>query len=76
MASIKVNINNIESVKGFVKAANKLSCDVTVRNGEYTVNGKSIMGIFGLDLSNDINVEFSEPLTVNEYALFAGWEVK
>lgn len=70
-----VNINNIESVKGFVKAANKLSCDVTVYSGEYAVDGKSIMGVFSLNLSKNLLVEFSEKLTQEEFEPFSQWEV-
>jgi len=32
----------------FVQTANKFQCDVNVRKGEETVNGKSIMGIMTL----------------------------
>lgn len=70
-----VNINNIESVKGFVKAANKLSCDVTVYSGEYAVDGKSIMGVFSLNLSNNLSVKFSEKLTTEEFEPFLKWQV-
>ena len=35
MTNTTVNINNIESIKGFVTAANKLNCDVTVYSGGY-----------------------------------------
>ena len=70
-----VNINNIESVKGFVKAANKLNCDVTVYSGEYAVDGKSIMGVFSLNLSNNLSVKFSEKLTKEEFEPFSQWQV-
>lgn len=75
MTNTTVNINNIESVKGFVKASNKLNCDVTVYSGEYAVDGKSIMGVFSLNLSNDLRVEFSEALSQEEFEPFSQWEV-
>lgn len=52
----RVNINNIEAVKGFCKACNNLDCEVTVTSGRYSVDGKSIMGIFSLDLSKPIDL--------------------
>lgn len=71
----RININNIERVKAFVKACNKLDCDVIVISGKYAVDGKSLMGIFSLDLSNDIMVDFGRELTNDEYEVFRQWEV-
>lgn len=71
----RVNINNIESVKGFCKACNNLDCEVTVTSGRYSVDGKSIMGIFSLDLSENLIVEFTRELTNTEYEVFREWEV-
>lgn len=51
-----VNLNAIESVKKFVKIANMIPVDVTVSEGKYTIDGKSIMGIFSLDLSKPVTV--------------------
>lgn len=75
MTNTTININNIESVKGFVKAANKLNCDVTVYSGDYAVDGKSIMGVFSLNLSKNLLVEFSEALTQEEFEPFLQWQV-
>lgn len=71
----RVNINNIEAVKGFCKACNNLDCEVTVTSGRYSVDGKSIMGIFSLDLSENLLVEFTRELTNAEYEVFRQWEV-
>jgi len=71
----RVNINNIEAVKGFCKACNSLDCEVTVTSGRYSVDGKSIMGIFSLDLSENLLVEFTRELTNTEYEVFREWEV-
>ena len=71
----RININNIEAVKGFCKACNNLDCEVTVTSGRYSVDGKSIMGIFSLDLSENLLVEFTRELTNTEYEVFREWEV-
>lgn len=71
-----ININNIEYVKGFCKACNELDCDIAVISGRYTVDGKSLMGIFSLDLSTNLEVEFERELTRAEYEIFKEWEVQ
>lgn len=51
-----VNLNSIDKVKKF----NKLACDtrleVDLVSGRYTIDAKSIMGIFSLDLSKPIEL--------------------
>ncbi|MCR5655866.1 MAG: HPr family phosphocarrier protein [Butyrivibrio sp.] len=46
-------------VKDFVSAATKCDFDVDVANNRFTVDAKSILGVFGLD--------FTRPLTVSFY---------
>lgn len=71
----RLNINHIEKVKAFVKACCSLDCDIMVISGRYAIDGKSLMGVFSLDLSNNITVEFSRELTEAEYEPFRQWEV-
>lgn len=58
----EVKLNSIELVKRFVKIANNLpdEIEIYVRNGKYTVDGRSIMGIFSLDLTKVLTVEVDE----------------
>ncbi len=44
-------------VKKFVNIAQDLSVAVTLYSGKYVVDGKSILGIFSLDLSKPVTVE-------------------
>jgi phosphotransferase system HPr-like phosphotransfer protein len=46
----------IDDVKKFVNIAGKCDYDVDVVSGRYVVDAKSIMGIFSLDLSNELTV--------------------
>ena len=48
---------DIEAVKKFVFFANQYEFPVTLISGKYIINGKSIMGIFGLDLSQPLQIE-------------------
>jgi len=50
----EIRLSRIEDVKGFVEKAMLCDCDIDLRSGKYTVNGKSIMGIFSLDLTNPL----------------------
>ena len=59
MKTVKVCVllNSIERVKRFSKHAEKFdSGDIDIVSGRYTIDGKSIMGIFSLDLSKELNV--------------------
>lgn len=54
--TFRTNLNDIAAVKKFVKIANMIPVDVTVSEGKYVIDGKSIMGIFSLDLSKPVMV--------------------
>ncbi len=56
MTKAVIKLTSIEDVKEFVKKANTLDYDVDLSLGKYTVDAKSIMGIFSLDLSRDIEL--------------------
>lgn len=54
---LDVSLNTINKVKKFVNIANKFDCDVDVLQGRYIVDGRSIMGIFSLNLTESVTVE-------------------
>lgn len=54
---IKIRLQTVEDVKRFVAAAENYPGNVRVRANDYIVSGKSIMGMFSLDLSNPVIVE-------------------
>ncbi len=56
MIKAMVKLTSIDDVKDFVKKANDVPYDVDLSLGKYTVDAKSIMGIFSLDLSREIEV--------------------
>ncbi len=53
----KIMLKTINDVKAFVKAVTKYNFDVDLLSGRYAVDAKSIMGIFSLDLSKEIEME-------------------
>ncbi len=46
--------NDMEMVKRFNLAMNQLTCDVDLKQGRYVIDGKSIMGMFSLNLLEPI----------------------
>ncbi|HHX72517.1 MAG TPA: HPr family phosphocarrier protein [Clostridiales bacterium] len=56
MKSIKIHLSSIEDVKQFVNAASLADFEVDLISGRYIIDAKSIMGIFSLDLSKDIDL--------------------
>ena len=57
MVSLTISLNSINAVKDFVTLANLHDFEINLKLGKYIVDGKSIMGIFGLDLSKNLILE-------------------
>jgi phosphocarrier protein HPr len=51
-----IKLQSINDVKNFVNAACAAEFDIDLVSGRYTVDAKSIMGIFSLDLSKAIEL--------------------
>ena len=49
-----------ETVREFVNAANKCSFDINLGYDRMTVNAKSIMGVYSLDLSHSLTVRYAQ----------------
>lgn len=59
MKELKISLNTIEKVKKFVNIVSKYDSNeipMDLVSDRYIVDAKSIMGIFSLDLSKDINL--------------------
>lgn len=55
-----IKLSSIDNVKRFVEVSCKVFGDVTISNKKYIVDGKSIMGIFSLNLMEPLTVEYPE----------------
>lgn len=55
---LKITLNSIDRVKAFVNCNSKFLGDIDVISGRYVIDGKSIMGIFSLDLTKELLVRF------------------
>ena len=51
-----IKLVTIDNVKDFVKKVNNLSCEADLTLGKYTIDAKSIMGIFSIDLSKELKL--------------------
>ncbi len=47
-------LDTIDKVRRFVDTVTRFDCDIDLASGRYVVDGKSIMGIFSLDLMSPI----------------------
>ena len=53
----KIFLNTIVRVKTFAQKVMDFECDIDILVGRYVIDAKSIMGIFSLNLSQELLVE-------------------
>ena len=56
MKTVQISLNSIDKVKSFVNDITKFDYDFDLVSGRYVIDAKSIMGIFSLDLSKQIDL--------------------
>jgi len=56
MKTVNIRFTTIKDVQDFVRIVTKHEGDVDLVSGRYTINAKSIMGIFSLDLMSPIQL--------------------
>lgn len=54
---IKINLNNINDIKKFINISTSFMSDIDVITDRTVVDGKSILALLSLDLSQDIFVK-------------------
>ena len=54
---MKVVLDNVNKVQDFVNTCSKFDFDVYMKSGRYIIDGKSIMGVLSLNLSNPVDVK-------------------
>lgn len=77
MTQLKISLNSVDKVKGFVNDIQRFDSEFDLVSGRYVIDAKSIMGIFSLDLSQPLNLnihptndEESEILkTIDKYVI-------
>ncbi|MDD6351941.1 MAG: HPr family phosphocarrier protein [Lachnospiraceae bacterium] len=66
MTKVKINLNSIDRVKSFVNIISKFDNDFDLVSGRYVIDAKSIMGIFSLDLSKNLELVIQKDTQVAE----------
>lgn len=66
MKTVKISLDTIEKVKNFVSEINKFNSEFDLVSGRYTIDAKSIMGIFSLDISKPIELNIHNESIANE----------
>jgi len=56
MVNVNIKLNTIEDVRDFVNIVSASDVDIDLSSGRYVVDGKSIMGIFSLDLLSPVKL--------------------
>ena len=56
MKSVLISLNSIDKVKSFANTIVKFENEFDLISGRYVIDAKSIMGVFSLDLSQDITL--------------------
>lgn len=56
MKKIEIYLDTFDKIKNFVNTTYNLDYELDLISGRYVVDGKSIMGIFSLDLTKPIEV--------------------
>lgn len=71
MKEVKIKLNDIDKVKDFANLTTyKVAGDVDLESGKYVIDGKSIMGIFSLDLSKPITMRVSDDTDLTPFEKF------
>jgi len=68
MKEMIISIKGLQDVYNFISKAQAVDGDITVKRGKYTVDGKSVLGIFSLDMSQDVTVIY--PASAVEFNQF------
>lgn len=69
---MKINLEYFNSVKDFVNISQECTAEVLLNSGKYTVDAKSILGIFSLDLSKPVELICENE---DDYRKFSNWFV-
>ena len=56
MKTVSVKLGSIYDIRTLVDCASECDYDIELSSGSYTVDAKSIMGIFGLDLAGAVKL--------------------
>ncbi len=53
-----ISIKSLNDVYAFISKAQEIEGDVTVKRDRFNVDAKSVMGVFSIDMSQNVTVVF------------------
>lgn len=56
MQAVTISLTQVKQVQEFVNLVSRFPFDVDIVSGRYTVDAKSLLGIYSLDLSRPLQV--------------------
>lgn len=56
MLTVSILLNSVEKVQRFVSKISRYSCSFDVESGNSYVDGKSLVGLFSLDISRPLQL--------------------
>ncbi len=56
MEAVTISLTQVNQVQQFVNVVSKVPYDVDMVSGRYTINAKSLLGIYSLDLNRPLQV--------------------
>ena len=56
METVTISLTQVTQVQQFVNVVSKVPYDVDMVSGRYTINAKSLLGIYSLDLNRPLQV--------------------
>lgn len=74
--SMMILIDSISKVKEFNNLAVKFPCEIDIISGRYIIDGRSLMGLFSLDLGKPVEMKFDKKYEDLAKLLFSKFEVK
>lgn len=60
MKVMTVRIRGVADAATLVEHAKEINTDVMIRRGKFCIDGKSILGVLSLDMSDGVQVEYDE----------------
>lgn len=75
MKELKIKLTNVKDIRDFVNEVILVDYDVDLVQGRYTIDAKSIMGIFSLDLLSPITLVAHSDNTEAFFAKIAKFSV-
>ena len=55
-----ISIKSLNDIYTFLARAQATEGDITIKRGCYCIDGKSVLGIFSIDMSQDVVIEYPE----------------